>query len=943
MARVRSPSNEIAAVVDAAPAPRSRTGTARRKRVDAPAPSYAGSPRSWSQVVWIAGMAASGFLAVALGSYRADDASLSVVGTGKVENLAGPIGASVADLVYQGFGFGGWALVGVGLWCALRLAGRRVGGWFSTLLAAVGGVLVCSALQLCFGGLPDRPFAPGGVTGILVSDALVAQIGTIGTGLAVATGLVTVATVLFGINWQPIAARAVEKVQQGGPIAARGVGAVGAGALRVSARMGAAGVMALRERMASPQGEEADEENGEGTSGDLDAAIASTRPAPALLLEADPLPSVWSARAAPPAPKVVVGDPDRDAPTTVAARSLVEVEWEATNAGPVRRTMSPLAPTSPEPERKTVPPVIARDAPAVVMAAPAPSPVFVREMVPVELEDLEPPRAKVSAARVEPEEDDEPDPDDLSEPTPLPAPRAPRLRSSGAAVVPGNLQSGGAGDDGKAIRRTGTPYQLPPLSLLDDHPVIVAGTDEGVLHDMARRLTATLQEFDVVGRVTSIRPGPVITLFEYEPAPGIKLNKIEGLCDNLKMALKATSIRIIAPMPGRGCVGIEIPNERRQTIWARDVFASPEFTGTQRVLPMILGKDTEGRPYVTDLAKMPHLLICGTTGSGKSVGVNGMLCSLLYVRTPEELRLILIDPKMLEFGAYEDIPHLLHPVVTEAKLASSVLKWACNEMDERYRTMARWGTRNIDGYNEKVARETQDWTPEKARQYAPRDWPEGDLLPQPRKFPFIVIVIDELADLMSAAGKDVEESIQRIAQKARAAGIHLVIATQTPRRDVITGTIKANMPASLCYRVRNGLDSRVVLDQNGAETLLGNGDLLFLPPGSSDLVRIHGPFLKDDEVKHVAEFLRAQGVPEYDARITATAAADHDDVEIEHDEKWDEAISLAIERGKISTSTIQRELGIGYNRAAKIMEIMEREGIVGPADGVKPREVLVGR
>jgi S-DNA-T family DNA segregation ATPase FtsK/SpoIIIE len=340
---------------------------------------------------------------------------------------------------------------------------------------------------------------------------------------------------------------------------------------------------------------------------------------------------------------------------------------------------------------------------------------------------------------------------------------------------------------------------------------------------------------------------------------------------------------------------------------------------------------------------MPHLLIGGTTGSGKSVGVNAMLCSMLYVRSPDELRMILIDPKMLEFSLYEDIPHLLHPVVTDAKLASSVLKWACDEMDERYRLMARWQTRNIEGFNQKVERELADWTPEKARFYAPKDWPEGDLLPQPKKLPYIVIVIDELADLMLVASSDVETSISRIVAKARAAGLHLIVATQTPRRDVVTGTIKANMPASLAYMVKTPLDSRIILDEMGAETLLGRGDLLFRAPGTSNTVRIHGPFLSEGEVQRIADHLRGQGTPQYDARIANAARSDASaDEEVEYDEKYDEAVNFAIERGSISTSMLQRHLGIGYNRAANIVDVMEREGVVGPADGVKPRKILVG-
>jgi S-DNA-T family DNA segregation ATPase FtsK/SpoIIIE len=502
--------------------------------------------------------------------------------------------------------------------------------------------------------------------------------------------------------------------------------------------------------------------------------------------------------------------------------------------------------------------------------------------------------------------------------------------------MPGNLKSGGRTDDGRALRQDAL-FELPPLSLLDDHPPSIAGDDESQLQELGKRVTQKLQTYGVEGRVVAIRPGPVITLFEYEPAPGVKLSKIASLTDDLKMALEALSVRIVAPIPGRGVVGVEIPNRNRQLVWARDVFAAKEFRQSGHTLPMILGKDTEGRPFVTDLARMPHLLVGGTTGSGKSVGINTMLCSLLFTRTPAELRLILIDPKMLEFELYQDIPHLLHPVVTEAKLASAVLKWACVEMDERYRLLARWQTRNIENFNQRVQKELAHWSPEKCGQFGLE---EGTL---PKPLPYIVVVIDELADLMMIAARDVEESIVRIAQKARAAGIHLIVATQRPSVDVITGLIKANMPSRLAYQVRSKTDGRTILDQNGAETLLGKGDLLFLPPGTSALLRIHGPFLSDEEVRRVAAFLKEQGSPEYAPPVEVEDSGGEGASEEELDETYDQAVAIAIELGKISTSMIQRRMKIGYNRAARLMEIMEREGIVGPADGARPREVLIGK
>jgi S-DNA-T family DNA segregation ATPase FtsK/SpoIIIE len=341
---------------------------------------------------------------------------------------------------------------------------------------------------------------------------------------------------------------------------------------------------------------------------------------------------------------------------------------------------------------------------------------------------------------------------------------------------------------------------------------------------------------------------------------------------------------------------------------------------------------------------MPHLLVGGTTGSGKSVGINAMLMTLLFSKTPEDLRMILIDPKMLEFEPYQGIPHLLHPVVTEPRLAAAALKWACGEMDERYKLLATWKTRSIALYNAKMERELADWTPEKAEKYAPRDWPETEPYPLPRRLPYIVIVIDELADLMMVASKDVEESIVRLAQKARACGIHLIVATQRPSTDVITGLIKANMPSRIAFQVRSMIDGRTILDQKGAESLLGMGDMLYLPAGVSDLQRLHGPFVSDDEVVRVAEFLEAQGAPSHDPQIDLEQpASQEEDVDpSEYDEVYDKAVYLVAEHGKASTSMIQRYLKIGYNRAARIMDLMEREGVVGPAEGAKAREVLVG-
>jgi S-DNA-T family DNA segregation ATPase FtsK/SpoIIIE len=498
-------------------------------------------------------------------------------------------------------------------------------------------------------------------------------------------------------------------------------------------------------------------------------------------------------------------------------------------------------------------------------------------------------------------------------------------------------------DDGRAVSdQANLFFELPPLSLLDPVPEQRATIDEEDLRRLAVTVEESLASFKVTGKVQNVRVGPVVTTFEFLPDTGISVRRISALQDDLAMALRAISVRVVAPIPGKGVVGIEIPSAQRMTIYLRELLASEEFRTFQAALPVILGKDVEGRPLVADLARMPHLLVGGTTGSGKSVGVNGMLMSLLYRRTPEELRLLLVDPKKLEFESYADVPHLLHPVVTEPKAAAAALAWACREMDRRYELLARWGTRNIANYNKKVEREVKTWSRDKAQQYAPKDWPDDVPPPKPELLPYIVIVIDELADLMMVARKDVEGSVVRLAQMARACGMHLVVATQRPSVDVITGLIKSNLPTRVSFKLRSVIDSRTILDQGGAEKLLGQGDMLHLP-GSGEIQRAHGPFVSDDEVSRVIDFLKAQREPDYIDAITADDDGAESEVEPEsEDDLYSEAVAIVMKHGKASTSMIQRHLKIGYNRAARIVDLMEMAGVVGPADGARPREVIGG-
>jgi len=562
------------------------------------------------------------------------------------------------------------------------------------------------------------------------------------------------------------------------------------------------------------------------------------------------------------------------------------------------------------------------------------------------------PRHQTAPPAPVPDSDDDGDLDDdmddvqagppsIAVPTPTakaPGPQGPKV---GFEVHRGAYLDLRVKDDGKGLGKRGA-YELPALKLLDVVPEQRASFDEAEMRRLARVVEETLLSFKIGGSVTSVRPGPVVTIFEFEPDAGIKVSRVAALSDDLAMALKALRVRIVAPIPGRGCIGIEIPSERRLMIYLRELLASDEFRSGRHALPVIVGKDVGGAPVVEDLASMPHLLIGGTTGSGKSVGVNGMLMSLLYARTPEELRLLLIDPKMLEFELYDGIPHLLHPVITEPKGAAAALQWACREMDRRYAILAAWGTRNIKSYNKKVETETANWTSEKARKYLGDRWQPGEELPLPERFPYIVIVIDELADLMMLAGKEVEEGIVRIAQKARASGIHLIVATQRPSVDVVTGLIKANLPTRISFQLRTKIDSRTVLDQSGAESLLGRGDLLFLPPGVGDLQRCHCPFVSDEEVARVMDYLRAQAEPEYINDVCVPEDKELDEaMEAEKDDLYWQAVELCVQQGKASTSMIQRHLKIGYNRAARMIDIMEAGGIVGPADGARPRDVLV--
>jgi len=499
---------------------------------------------------------------------------------------------------------------------------------------------------------------------------------------------------------------------------------------------------------------------------------------------------------------------------------------------------------------------------------------------------------------------------------PVPAAAAPSLPLSDPEKAP-------------AERRKGT-FTLPPHALLDA-PRGERKIDERELMEGARLLEDKCREFSVEGTVVQIHPGPVVTTYEFKPDAGVKYSKITNLADDLCLAMQAESV-LIDRIPGKSTVGIQIPNPNREQISLRELLESEAYRRSSSKLSLALGKTIHGEPFVTDLAMMPHLLIAGSTGTGKSVSVNAMLTSILFRATPDDVRFIMIDPKRLELGMYEDIPHLLTPVVVDPKLAANAMRWAVREMEERYKTLAAVGVRNIEQYNRNMRAMQIE------KKGAPVTDDEGNEM---RPLPFIVVLIDELADLMMVAGNEVEESIARLAQMARAVGIHLILATQRPSVDVITGLIKANLPARISFRVSSKIDSRTILDGNGAEQLLGKGDMLYLPPASSRFVRLHGPYISEQESARLASFLRKQGKPVYDNTITDEEKGPQEAIEFEKDELYDEAARIVVSSGQASISYLQRRLRIGFSRAARLVDMMEAEGLVSAAAGGKPREVLV--
>jgi len=491
-------------------------------------------------------------------------------------------------------------------------------------------------------------------------------------------------------------------------------------------------------------------------------------------------------------------------------------------------------------------------------------------------------------------------------------------------------------------------YELPPLRLLTEHkkPRQTMNLSKDALEANARMLETVLADFGIKGTIGQVRPGPVVTLYELEPAAGVRSSRVVGLSDDIARSMSAVSARV-APVPGSNVIGIELPNQTRELVSLRELLSSSDFESGKSKLTMALGKDIGGAPVMSDLTKMPHLLVAGTTGSGKSVGINTMILSLLYRLTPDQCRLILVDPKMLELSVYDGIPHLLAPVVTEPKKAVVALKWVVQEMENRYRKMAKIGVRNIDGFNERM-REAKASGETLSRRVQTGFDPESgeaiyeDEIIETEILPFIVVVIDEMADLMMVAGKEIEAAVQRLAQMARAAGVHLITATQRPSVDVITGTIKANFPSRISFQVTSKIDSRTVLGEQGAEQLLGQGDMLYMG-GGGRVQRVHGPFVSDEEVEKVVTFLKKQGAPDYIEQVTQEPEETPDMESASGDGLYDQAVAIVTRDGRASTSYVQRRLSIGYNRAARLIEQMEEQGVISPPNHAGKREILAGK
>ncbi len=881
---------------------------------------------------------------LSLVSYDARDTSLNASGRAAVSNWIGPAGAYWADLMLQLVGIGAYAL---GLGCVLAgwraLVGRRVRpGARETIGVALLVVSSGTLAHLVLASV-QRSYPAGGVAGALLGHYLRTHFAMLGAYIMAGTFVLlslalTADGILHGLGMRGASAagEAASHVKSWWALVAERLKSRRMGTLEpVPALAGGGG------DISNPWGwddvEDAKEvERKEKREKRVEAARQRGQELGAADAAAKREKAEKKPRRAPPSEPEVAIDDTIDLFAEEDFSPVLKPTLDIVDGGEPHE--------APEPEiRAAEAPFRGVDKPADLprkkeKRVPAPPPALMD--APIDESDLPP----LQATRLLP-----PDPEPVAAPMPVLAEKPkrekkPKLGEPEIVDVRPDIDAAAIIEaTAAAVEEDAKPktLELPPVSLLDYVQGERAVIDPEKLRDNAQRLVKTLKEYGIEGSVREIRPGPVVTMYEYVPAPGIKISKIAGLADDLAMSMAALRVRIVAPIPGKGAVGIEIPNEVRETVYLKEIVAHDAFKKSGAGLTMALGKDIEGNAYAANLAKMPHLLVAGATGTGKSVSINAMIMSILFKATPDEVRMIMVDPKMLELSVYEGIPHLLLPVVTDPKKAALALRWAVEEMERRYEILSATGVRNIDGYNEKLAVAKENGKPLVIP--AKKEGEEDRVC---ESMPYIVVIVDELADLMMVASREVEGSIMRLAQMARAAGIHLILATQRPSVDVLTGVIKANFPTRIAFQVASKHDSRTIIDGNGAEHLLGRGDMLFLSPGVGGIKRVHGAFVSDQEVERTVAFWKEQAKPQYDESILAPRPDENaeggagGEAEVK-DEMYDQAVAIVAETRQASISMIQRRLRIGYNRAARMVELMETEGIVGPADGAKPREVLV--
>jgi S-DNA-T family DNA segregation ATPase FtsK/SpoIIIE len=868
----------------------------------------------WRQALALAGFAVFFALALAvaaLATWNVADPSLSYATDNPPTNILGHWGAIFADLLMQFFGLASvFALLPVLALSLALIAGRRYDRIPARLAAWGGGTLLASATLGCFPAPQTWPIPNGigGVIGDMILRFPALFVGAYPTGMV---AMVLGALFTIPCTWLMLFAS----------------GLVGE-AFEEEAGDDDQPVAALKTR--SKRDEVEDEDDGDG----LVARLAN-------LLAFGAITHHWYLAQA--RIRRLVGIKPR-------ARMSFDQPYDFNDDefGTLNEPVRPKAAAAPGQRLEP-----SLDAPAEratasrrVVSAPPISGGDFDDDPPFDTSDM-PPRP----AGILPDDDDEDAPFITSRAPPSGAGARSQPRVTPAAPPP--KPSARVSRDAQGSMLSADGFQLPPLHLLTEPKAVArdASLSAEALEHNARMLEGVLEDFGVKGEIIHVRPGPVVTLYELEPAPGIKSSRVIGLADDIARSMSAIAARV-AVVPGRNAIGIELPNRIRETVYLREMIGSKDFEGSKAKLAMALGKTIGGEPVVADLAKMPHLLVAGTTGSGKSVAINTMILSLLYRYTPEKCRLIMIDPKMLELSVYDGIPHLLSPVVTDPKKAVVALKWTVREMEERYKKMSKIGVRNIDGFNSRVEQAIERGEVLTRTVQTGFDRQTGEAVYETEEFdlqpiPYIVVIIDEMADLMMVAGKDIEGAVQRLAQMARAAGIHVIMATQRPSVDVITGTIKANFPTRISFQVTSKIDSRTILGEQGGEQLLGMGDMLYMA-GGGRIQRVHGPFVSDIEVEEIVAYLKTQGSPQYLEAITADDDEDGDGAGpagtvnlADSEDPYDQAVAVVLQDGKVSTSYIQRRLGIGYNRAASLIERMEKEGLIGPANHAGKREILV--